>query len=190
MRRRTKRDVAFPAEQAGSRVHADPARAGDVNFGPGMKIGEIDLCAFRAVQRFNVGAQLLVDHADPGWPADPLIELMETIAARDYGWIAPVATSAGRNRGELSESGLRRELAGNGFRIRQVCEFQYAHSLEDRRAWLSVPIFTLRQFAALPYQRRLAILNEAYRRLTASGGHCEPVLVPWIAIAADLGNPR
>lgn len=139
---------------------------------------------------FNVGAQLLTDHADPGWPADPLIELMETIAARDHGWIAPAAASAGRNRGELSESGLRRELAGNGFRIRQVCEFQYAHSLEDRRAWLSVPIFTLRQFAALPYQRRLAILNEAYRRLTASGGYCEPLLVPWIAIAADLGNPR
>ncbi|HEX6525206.1 MAG TPA: class I SAM-dependent methyltransferase [Streptosporangiaceae bacterium] len=135
---------------------------------------------------FNVGAQLLADHADPGRPGDPLIELMETIAARDHGWAAPPVASGRHEQGELSESGLRRELVNNGFRVRQVCGLQYWHSLEDRRAWLSIPIFTLRRFAALPYRHRMAILDEAYCRLTANGSHREPLNVPWIAIIADV----
>lgn len=148
---------------------------------------------------FNVGAQLLADHADPGRPGDPLIELMETIAARDHGWVAPPVASGRRGSGprpirhrdrdELSENGLQRELASNGFRVRQVCRLQYRHSLEDRRAWLSIPIFTLGRFAALPYRHRMAILDEAYCCLTTGHSNPEPLAVPWLAIVADLGLP-
>ncbi len=38
------RDMAFAGEQAGSRVEADPAGAGQIDLGPGVEIGEV-LCA-------------------------------------------------------------------------------------------------------------------------------------------------
>ncbi len=44
MRRRAKRQMAFAAEQAGGRVQADPARAGQIDFGPGVQVGEIVVC--------------------------------------------------------------------------------------------------------------------------------------------------
>ena len=41
MRGRGQRDMRFAGQQAGCGVKADPARAGQVNLGPGMQIGEI-----------------------------------------------------------------------------------------------------------------------------------------------------
>jgi hypothetical protein len=35
------RDVAFAGEQAGGGVQANPAGAGQIDFGPGVQIGEI-----------------------------------------------------------------------------------------------------------------------------------------------------
>ncbi len=58
MRRRRDRDMAFGAEHAGGRVHADPARPRQIDLGPGVQIGEIDLRALRSVDRLDVGAKL------------------------------------------------------------------------------------------------------------------------------------
>ena len=58
MRRRGERHVAFAAQQARGRVEADPAGAGQIDFGPGVQIGEIVLGARRPVERLDVGPQL------------------------------------------------------------------------------------------------------------------------------------
>lgn len=133
---------------------------------------------------FNIGAQLLADHADADQPPLPLIELMEAIATRDHGWAASPAAAGTQEPGWLSDKGLRQLLRDNGFRIEQVREFRYRSTLDDQRAWLSIPIFTSRRFGGLSYAQRMAILDEAYRRLTA--GHSGTTMtVRWIAFAAD-----
>jgi hypothetical protein len=37
------RNVALAGEQAGGRIEADPAGAGQVDFGPGVQVGEVGL---------------------------------------------------------------------------------------------------------------------------------------------------
>jgi hypothetical protein len=58
MRGRRHRDVALTAEQAGGRVHADPAGPGDIDLGPGMQVGEILVGAARAFERIDVSGEL------------------------------------------------------------------------------------------------------------------------------------
>jgi hypothetical protein len=50
--------VAFAGQQAGGRVQADPAGAGQVDLAPGVQVGEVDLGAAGAVERLHVGRQL------------------------------------------------------------------------------------------------------------------------------------
>ncbi len=58
MRRRAQRQMAFAAEQARGRVHADPAGAGNIDLGPGVQVGEILVRAARAFDRIDVGPEL------------------------------------------------------------------------------------------------------------------------------------
>ena len=51
-------DVALTGEQARGRVEPDPAGARQEHFAPGVQVGEIDLGAARAVERFHVALQL------------------------------------------------------------------------------------------------------------------------------------
>src|ERR1700751_1869118 len=58
MGRRRQRQMALAAKQARGRIHADPASAGEIDFGPGVEIGKIMRRAFRTFERLNVGPQL------------------------------------------------------------------------------------------------------------------------------------
>jgi SAM-dependent methyltransferase len=134
---------------------------------------------------FNIGAPLLADHQDADQAPAPLIQLMENLAARDHGWTASRALAGGRRQSLLSEGWIRRLLRDNGFRVEEVREFEYNQTLEDQRAWLSIPIFTLRRFAGLSYEERMALLHEAYRSL--SDRHAAATTtVRWVAFAARL----
>ena len=57
-RRRGQRNVALAREQARGRIEPDPARARQINLGPGVQIGEVVLGARRPVERFHVGLEL------------------------------------------------------------------------------------------------------------------------------------
>ena len=50
--------MAFAGHQAGGRIKADPARAGQKDLAPGMQIGEVFGGTARPVNRFDVGLQL------------------------------------------------------------------------------------------------------------------------------------
>ena len=58
VRRGGERDVALAGQQAGGRVEADPAGAGQVDLGPGVQVGEVVVGAGRAVERDEVGLEL------------------------------------------------------------------------------------------------------------------------------------
>ena len=51
------RDVAFAGEQAGGGIEADPAGAGEIDFGPRVEVGEVHRSG-GAVERFDVGREL------------------------------------------------------------------------------------------------------------------------------------
>ena len=73
------RDVAFAGEQAGGGVEADPARAGEIDLGPGVEIGEVGLGTGRAaVDRLHVGGQLdEIAGDEPGGEAELAANLDE-----------------------------------------------------------------------------------------------------------------
>ncbi len=52
------RDVPLAGEQAGRRIEADPAGAGQVDLAPGMQVGEIPVGAGRTVERLHVRREL------------------------------------------------------------------------------------------------------------------------------------
>ena len=58
MRSCRKRNVPLACEQPRRRVEPDPARAGNVDLGPGVQIGEVGGRAGRSVERLHVGGQL------------------------------------------------------------------------------------------------------------------------------------
>ncbi len=58
VRRRGKRNVTFRGQQARGRIEPDPAGAGQVHLGPGVKIGEVVVRAGRPVERDQIGLQL------------------------------------------------------------------------------------------------------------------------------------
>ena len=55
---RGERDVALAGQQAGGGVQADPAGARQIDFGPGVQVGEVGGRACRAVERLHVGDEL------------------------------------------------------------------------------------------------------------------------------------
>ena len=102
MRRRGQRDVALAAEQAGGRVEPDPARAGDVDLGPGVKVGEVVVRAGRAVQRLQIVLELdQVARDEARGEAEPAQHLHEQPAG--------IAAGAGAQRQRL----LRRLTPGS-----------------------------------------------------------------------------
>jgi len=52
------RDMAFAGQQAGGRIKADPAGAGEIDFAPGVQIRKILLGTARAIQRLHVRLEL------------------------------------------------------------------------------------------------------------------------------------
>ena len=52
------RNVAFAGHEPGRRVEADPAGARQVDLGPRVQVGEVDVGAARSVERLDVGLEL------------------------------------------------------------------------------------------------------------------------------------
>ena len=57
-RRRRERNMAFAREEARGRIETDPACAREVDFRPGVQVGEIVIRARRPVERFHIRLQL------------------------------------------------------------------------------------------------------------------------------------
>jgi SAM-dependent methyltransferase len=130
---------------------------------------------------FNVGSGFLHQQFDPCVRDDPpLIRVMKTIAADDYGWRPPDPAKPRRGRSWLSRESICRHLDDAGFEVERVEEFTHEQSAETERAWLSVPIFTRDQLSGLPYEDRMRVLAKACARL----GPGRAGLLEWVVFAA------
>ena len=58
MRRGGDRDVPLAREHAGGRIESDPARARQIDLGPGVQIGKVVLDFGRSLDRIDVGTDL------------------------------------------------------------------------------------------------------------------------------------
>ena len=143
---------------------------------------------------FNVGARLLADRPEARSHGNPLIERMREIAIREHDWCAATVCRIVRHpSGPLSEAAVRDLLAGAGFTVDEVRELRFEQSLEERYAWLTVPVFArrLQRLFGLPYPECMALLSTAYHDVSVS--YPEPVTATWVAFAATAvraGNGR
>jgi hypothetical protein len=58
LRRAGQGDVPLAGEESGGGIHADPSGAGNIDFGPGVQVGEVGLRPGRPVQGLDVLGQL------------------------------------------------------------------------------------------------------------------------------------
>ena len=84
--RRGERQMAFAREEPGRRIKPDPAGAGQIDFAPGVQVGEILLRTGGTVQRFHVRLQLdQISRNEPGRQPRPPQQLHQQpggVAAR------------------------------------------------------------------------------------------------------------
>ena len=141
---------------------------------------------------FNVGARLLADRPEARAHGNPLIDRMREIAISEHDWCAASVPRAARQpNGPLSETAVRDLLAAAGFAVDEIRVLRFEQSLEERYAWLTVPVFAwrLQRLFGLPYPECMALLSAAYRDVSAS--HPEPVTATWVtfvATARPAGN--
>lgn len=117
---------------------------------------------------FNIGGLFIRLPPSPDEPqrtTPTLFELMWAAAVLNYGFVAP--------RPRLSRDGsmpptidsITALLEAAGFEVEQATVMEYDNSPESMHAWLSIPVFTERHFAGLPYEHRMNALATAYDRL-------------------------
>ena len=86
LRRRGERNVTFAGEQAGGGVEPDPAGTGDVDFGPGVQVGEVGFGAgSAAIERLHVGTQLNEVAGDEARGKADVTQKSERAASRNRG---------------------------------------------------------------------------------------------------------
>jgi SAM-dependent methyltransferase len=133
---------------------------------------------------FNVGAQMLADRPEARASPDPLIVGTRAAAAREHGWPTPAPRVGWRPGKRLSQEAIRDLLARAGFRVDEVQELRWEQSLEERYAWLTVPVFARRLLDGLPYPECMMLLATAYRDVAAV--HPEPRTATALAFTATV----
>jgi SAM-dependent methyltransferase len=123
---------------------------------------------------FNIGVRNLAQSSsgDAQQPAMPmLMQWACAVAADGYGCV-PHPADAG-SRPKLKIDDVRETLRRNGIDLVEDGFIENDLSVEEQRAWLSIPIFsaTLVMLRSLTYQERLEVVAEAYRRCDKSAVH-------------------
>jgi len=128
---------------------------------------------------FNIPAHMLAGRPEADASPDPLIVRMrETAAPREDQ----------RPAGGITEDSIRDLLARAGFRVDEVQELRWQQSLEERYAWLSVPVFARYLPGGLPYPEGSRLLADAYRQVAVT--HPEPRTAVTVAFAAQVPCPQ
>ena len=128
---------------------------------------------------FNVGGGFAGLSAPPDTPTPEgpsLNDLIQAIAARRYGY-TPVADPCPGP--VLTETLLRQQLHQAGFTVTSADVVTQVGTIEEKRAWLSIPLFA-RPAGALTHRQRMDILDEAYRHVDAN----RPMITRWLVVRA------
>lgn len=139
---------------------------------------------------FNVPAHMLAGRPEAAAAPDVLITRAREMAAREHGWPAPGRRRDRARPGRLSDGAVRGLLARAGFMACEARELRWEQSLEERYAWLQLPVFSgslQRALGGLPYPQCRTLLARAYRHVTVT--RPEPrtaVAVTFIATAGPV----
>ncbi|HEY6797695.1 MAG TPA: methyltransferase domain-containing protein [Kineosporiaceae bacterium] len=202
-------DSSAAMQAVGRRVRPDPrlnwvtSRAEDVDKHVGEPIAAV-LCnagiwktdtpaTFAAARRllepggllvFNIagGFAGLANHSRTARHGPSLNQLIHDIAAQRYGNPPP---SQQLERPALTRQLVTQQLQDNGFRVHSLEVVVHEGTVEEKKAWLSIPLFA-RPAADLTHEQRLAILEEAYALVDKN----RPVTTPWLVVVAAAAPVR
>lgn len=124
---------------------------------------------------FNVGGGFAGLSAPPAVRAS-LSDLINLIAARDYGWEPRTAAP----RPVLTSARLAGQLGNAGLTVINTAVIAHQSTMEEKRAWLSIPAFA-RPPGPLTYPQRMEILRKAFARVDRS----QPVITRWLVVVAE-----
>lgn len=106
-----------------------------------------------------------------------LNELINLIAARDYGQPPPIETDSAP---VLTAAVLRQQLQASGFTVLATEILSHQSSLEEKKAWLSIPLFS-RPPGRLSHVQRLEILEKACREVDST----REIHTQWLLVVAE-----
>jgi hypothetical protein len=110
-------------------------------------------------------------------PGPSLNELITAVAAEQYGYTpSPDPQSAA----PLTASLVQAQLRAAGFTVLGTETVTHTGTLEEKRAWLSIPAFA-RPPGPFTHAQRMEILERAYARADAS----RPVTTAWLVVTAE-----
>jgi SAM-dependent methyltransferase len=129
---------------------------------------------------FNIGGGFAgLPQASSQQPAraPSLTDLIEAIAARDFGHVPrpPQATGV-----ILTAGVVRRQLADAGFTVLAQDIVTHQGTVEEKHAWLSIPLFA-RPPGPLTHAQRLDILSRAYQQADKT----RPTTTRWLVVTAQ-----
>ncbi|MBL7489735.1 class I SAM-dependent methyltransferase [Frankia sp. AgB1.9] len=197
-------DAAKAMQAAGRRVHPDPriswivARAEDTALHI-REPADAVVCnsaiwktntpaVFAAVKQalrpggrfvFNIGgsfAGLPPAHSEPR-SGPSLNELIIAVAAAEYGY---PPTPHPRPPAPLTADIVRAQLGAAGFSVLDTETVTHIGTLQEKRAWLSIPVFA-RPPGQFTYEQRMEILERAYAQSDVS----QPVTTAWLVVTAE-----
>ena len=133
---------------------------------------------------FNIGREFIFlpltdDERNPAAPN--LSQLMQAAAVLYHGFVPPMLRPRGGPEPLTLES-VQSMLEGAGFDVQHTKVVDHVESRESQRAWLSIPIFTERQFGTLRYGERMEALATAYEQL----GNRAPSKTRWAVFVAGV----
>jgi SAM-dependent methyltransferase len=94
-----------------------------------------------------------------------LTELMWAAAVLYHGFVPRLVGAPPGTRGPRTIASVNALLVAAGLEVEPTRIVEQVNGPESLRAWLSVPIFTERQFPGLSYEQRMDALDIAYERL-------------------------
>lgn len=124
---------------------------------------------------FNVGGSF-AGLSSPALAKPALSDLINAVAARDYGYVPP-APAPGPI---LTPATLAGQLDQAGFTVTETAVIAHHGTLEEKRAWLSIPVFA-RPPGHLTYLQRMEILRKAL----AMADKSQPVVTEWLVVTAE-----
>jgi SAM-dependent methyltransferase len=127
---------------------------------------------------FNIGGSFagLPGGAKPR-PGPSLNELITAVAAEQYGY---KPSPDPRPPAPLTAGLVQAQLRAAGFTVLGTETVTHTGTLEEKRAWLSIPAFA-RPPGPFTHEQRMEILERAYARADAS----RPVTTAWLVVTAE-----
>lgn len=133
---------------------------------------------------FNVGGGFAgVTHPDEkqAQSGPSLTALIHQVAAREYGYVPSTTTPAAP---KLPVPVLHQQLQDAGFIVRDTKVIAQHSTMEEKRAWLSIPLFSRPQSSILTHKQRLDILAKAYAQVDPH----QTTVTSWLVVTAQ--SPR